>query len=131
MTPKNHAKDETILSIHRLPEGLLALFGLFILGWMAHQRVGIILLVPGSIVLLAGIHIVRPYRPYTQIGLAFGYVIGAGVTAILIFGILTAPIGGDPEGTKAFYRVARPMVLLYGISLIALVVKVRPTRQSS
>ena len=109
--------------IRKLPEALLALFGLTVFTWMSLQRISTFLIIPTIVVVLAGLHLVKPNPPTTQIGLGIGYIVGAALAGFLVFGILTAPIGGSPEEIEAFNRVAVPMLLLFGASVIALVVK--------
>lgn len=78
---------------------------------------------PLRVAALAGIHAIRPSGRPTQIGLALAYVAGGLVAAFLLVGFMIP--GGTPAEYEAYVRVAAPLLLLYGGSVLALVFKVR------
>ena len=115
--------------IDRIPEILLLAFGAVVLSWAGLQQVGPLLLVPLAILLLAGSHLFVPIPPITTIGFGIAYLLGAAIVAFLVFGMLTAPIGGDPADISALYRFAGAMIVLYTAAVVSLVSKVDGMRQ--
>ncbi|GAB6880127.1 hypothetical protein JCM17823_24010 [Halorubrum gandharaense] len=105
----------------RLPETLLALFGVLVVSWLGLQELSLLLVVPLSVAVLAGIHLFKPSRRPTQIGLGVAYVVGGLVAGFLLLGFMIP--GGTPDEYEAYARVATPLLGLYAAAVVALVVK--------
>lgn len=112
-----------ISQLSQLPEVLLAGFGLLVAVWFGLEAVSPILLIPVSITVLAGVHLIAPRGRITQLGLAVAYVVGALVAGFLVLGFMIP--GGAPAEYEAYARVATPLLGLYAVSVIALVLKLR------
>lgn len=106
-----------------LPEVLLAGFGILVFGWLASQQLSPVLVIPLSVAVLAGVHLLVPKGRTTQIGLGIAYVVGGLVAGFLLLGFMIP--GGTPEEYEAYARMATPLLALYVASVIALVVKLR------
>lgn len=107
----------------KLPEALLTLFSVLVLGWLAFQRLSLILVVPLGVAVLAGAHLFASRGRTTQIGLGIAYVGGGVIAGFLLVGFMIP--GGTPEEYEAYARVATPLLVLYATSVLTLPVKLR------
>ena len=109
--------------VRLLPGAIIGVFGIIVFLWLTAIAFHPILLIPAIVGVLGIAYTIVPEHRMAKVGVGIAYVLGGLVAGFLTFGVLTAPMGGDPGETEAFVRVASPLVTLYlaGVALSAMI----------
>lgn len=99
--------------VRLLPGAIIGVFGVIVFLWLAAIAFHPILLIPAIVGMLGIAYTIVPEERIAKVGVGVAYVLGGLVAGFLTFGVLTAPIGGEPGEAEAFVRVASPLVTLY------------------